>query len=178
MNDKSAHADWPISLLRVITDGEVLMWHEDENGGLVFALNVNDTFYWGTADCEPVTPDDFPDLASARDDVKSLTGVLGYDEWTANLSQHVADLYAARRRGERPQGASYKFYPEAIWPLFDACGPERETGLGNPRPHPRRSTSALDLLTPSDDDRHVPEPPAADPGKVRGAGPLNPGRLR
>ncbi len=43
---------------------------------------------------------------------------------------------------------------------------------------PGRSTSALDLLTPSDDDRHVPEPPAVEPGKVRGAGPLNPGRLR
>lgn len=42
------------------------------------------------------------------------------------------DLFAARVRGMRPQGAAYTFYPPETWPLFDACGPEREIGFGNP----------------------------------------------
>lgn len=46
----------------------------------------------------------------------------------------VGDLFAARVRSMRPQGAAYKVrYDKSIWPLFDACGPEREIGMGNPR---------------------------------------------
>lgn len=44
----------------------------------------------------------------------------------------LEDLFCARVRGERPQGACYSRYPQELWPLFDAVGPERETGLGNP----------------------------------------------
>ena len=43
-----------------------------------------------------------------------------------------SDLYCARRREERPQGACYSIIPKNLWPLFHACGPERKTGLGNP----------------------------------------------
>ncbi|UDL15984.1 hypothetical protein QEH42_gp234 [Microbacterium phage Pumpernickel] len=42
-------------------------------------------------------------------------------------------LFAAKSRKMRPQGAYYKSIPENIWHLFDACGPEREVGMGNPR---------------------------------------------
>jgi len=46
----------------------------------------------------------------------------------------VGDLFAARVRKMRPQGAAYKVrYDESIWPLFDACGPVREVGFGNPK---------------------------------------------
>lgn len=46
----------------------------------------------------------------------------------------VADLFAARARKMRPQGAAYKVrYPEPLWESFNAAGPEREVGLGNPR---------------------------------------------
>ena len=48
------------------------------------------------------------------------------------FSGAVADLFAARSRQERPQGACYSGYDRSIWSLFDACGPEREVGLGNP----------------------------------------------
>jgi hypothetical protein len=48
---------------------------------------------------------------------------------------HLAELYAARIRKMRPQGAAY---PEraATQALFDACGPERAIGFGNPRRPP------------------------------------------
>jgi hypothetical protein len=55
--------------------------------------------------------------------------------WTGRanaMSAAFGELFAARVRGVRPQGASYSLYPRATWPLFDACGPKRETGLGNP----------------------------------------------
>lgn len=46
----------------------------------------------------------------------------------------VGDLFAARVRGMRPQGAAYKVrYDKSIWHLFNECGPERETGPGNPK---------------------------------------------
>jgi hypothetical protein len=52
------------------------------------------------------------------------------------LRRSVSDLFVARVRNMRPQGAAYKVrYPEEIWGLFNAAGPEREVGLGNPR-HP------------------------------------------
>jgi hypothetical protein len=46
----------------------------------------------------------------------------------------IGDLFAARVRKMRPQGAAYKVrYDESIWHLFNECGPEREVGNGNPR---------------------------------------------
>lgn len=48
------------------------------------------------------------------------------------LAPVLTDLYAARVRHERPQGACYAAYPRQLWPMFDAVGPEREVGIGNP----------------------------------------------
>ena len=39
----------------------------------------------------------------------------------------------ARTRKQRPQGACYP-HDRRFWPLFDACGPEREIDSGNPYP--------------------------------------------
>lgn len=44
----------------------------------------------------------------------------------------ISLLFSARSRGMRPQGAYYKLFPRDTWELFDACGPEREVGVGNP----------------------------------------------
>ena len=42
-----------------------------------------------------------------------------------DLGMYGTELFSARVRKMRPQGASYKLYPKELWPLFDACGPER-----------------------------------------------------
>lgn len=84
----------------------------------------NDLFSWGCGDAEPLTEDNVLDLSNALEDCEKLGHRdAGYD------------LFVCRIRGERPQGAAYPKAPE-LWPLFDACGPERKTGLGNPRKHP------------------------------------------
>ena len=44
----------------------------------------------------------------------------------------AADLYCARKRSMRPQGALYSCIPEEHWDLFNKCGPEREVHAGNP----------------------------------------------
>jgi len=104
-----------------------LLWH-DSPDGIHFAANVSDVFAWGCADAEDITPDTITALEQAHADCLAV----GAEEYTA-------ELYAARQRGMRPQGAAYPDKPEAQ-ALFDACGPERAVGLGNPR-HPKRPTS-------------------------------------
>jgi hypothetical protein len=72
-------------------------------------VNCSDTFYWGCSDAEEIT---FNELAELK------------ECWS--LSTHGGELWCARKRGMRPQTASYKeCYPKTEWPLFDACGPER-----------------------------------------------------
>lgn len=88
------------------------------------AVNVSDVFAWGGADAEDITPEHLPVLERAWLDCK----VADAEEWTV-------ELYAARVRGMRPQGAAYP-KEAAVAALFDACGPEREVGLGNPRKPP------------------------------------------
>jgi hypothetical protein len=91
------------------------------------AVNVSDVFAWGCADAEDVTPETLPLLEQACLDLRAI----GRSEVV-----YTADLYAARVRGMRPQGAAYPKERAATQALFDACGPEREIGLGNPRKPP------------------------------------------
>ena len=107
-------------LLKLIAERDcygVLFWNSD----LEFFINCNDFFAWGCADAEPVqTPEDVGALERAFQDAGD-DGPL---------------LYCARRRGMRPQGAYYDHIEKEHWPLFDACGPEREVTFGNPKAHP------------------------------------------
>ena len=104
---------------------ESLWWRgSDENavdGELQFYVTCNDFFWWGTADCERITQDDLDALEQAFDDA----GAVGCRE-------DGPELWVARKRGMKPQGAAYKYIPEAMRPLFDACGPSRESSITNP----------------------------------------------
>ncbi len=102
---------------------EDLYWNEDFR----FFIPCNDFFAWGVADMEEVTEEDLPALRQAVEDADD-----GYGGFWGGL------LYCARKAGMRPQGAYYMHIPEEHWPLFDACGPERATGIGNPVPYPNR----------------------------------------
>lgn len=94
-----------------------LMW----NSSLQFAIACSDAFCWACADAENIETDaDIDDLAAAILDAGD-DGPL---------------LYCARRREMRPQGAMYDHIDKKNWPLFDACGPVREAGFGNPKAHP------------------------------------------
>lgn len=93
------------------------------------SANVSDVFAWGGADAEPITPDTLPALEQAYTDLKTIDADL-----------YLPELYAARQGGERPQGAAYPDDKTKNWrqvsALFDACGPERALGLGNPKAAP------------------------------------------
>ncbi|MET8585671.1 hypothetical protein ABZX39_33110 [Streptomyces collinus] len=102
---------------------EDLIWHVTD-GRVHLSVNVSDIFAWGGADAEEITPKALPVLEKAWEDAKAI-----------GQEFLMAPLYAARVRGERPQGAAYPS-TAAAQALFDACGPEREVGLGNPRPVP------------------------------------------
>ena len=88
-----------------------LIWGTD----LKFSVICNDAFWWATADDEPITPDSIDAFETALTE--------GGDDG--------ALLYCARQRRMRPQGAMYSYIDKANWPLFDACGPEREVKNGN-----------------------------------------------
>lgn len=111
-----------------------LFWRVDD-GQLHLYANVSDVFAWGGADCEAITPDTLPALEQAYADLKAVEG----DDYTA-------ELYAARQRGTRPQGAAYPSATHESWrqisALLDACGPERPLGLGNPKPAPAHKDQA------------------------------------
>lgn len=99
-----------------------LMWlvNDDE---VDFAINCSDEFWWGCADAEDLTEDNFDVLTKSFLDCENINQTFG-DIWAPLL-------FCCRVRKMRPQGCAYPDIKE-LWPLFDECGPEREVGLGNP----------------------------------------------
>ena len=110
-------------VLKVLSDYDIetsLCWGFTDDKLELF-INCNDRFWWAAGDSEEITPENLPILEQALKNVKALS----------NFTFYGADLFCCRVRGMRPQGAAYPERRE-LWPLFDACGPERETGMGNP----------------------------------------------
>ena len=92
-------------------------------------------FAWGCSDEEPIETSE--DVNQFKQALTDLTRAAGHktngkvDNSMVKAARHTGSLYAARRRGMRPQGACYP-KDKRLWSLFDACGPEREKGIGNP----------------------------------------------
>jgi hypothetical protein len=115
-----AHSDkgFDLSDLIVIPEGDQVS----------VLMNCSDLFYWACVDTEPVTPDNISELERSVSDCERAVKFGGCSS---------PSLFAARMRKMRPQGAAYPEEPE-LWPLFDDCGPERDVGVGNPKPHPSK----------------------------------------
>jgi len=105
-----------------------VFWRVDDSELTLYA-NVSDVFAWGGSDAEPITPQTLDALERAYTDLKAV-----------EAEEFTAELYAARQRGMRPQGAAYPSQTHESWrrvsALYDACGPERAVGFGNPKPAP------------------------------------------
>jgi hypothetical protein len=118
---------YKINLLKLAAKHELtssLYWNED----LCFYINCNDLFYWGTADGEDISSQEDVDLLEQS--VKDCLLISKHGDL------YATELYCARRAKKRPQGAYYEHIEKSLWPLFDACGLEREVGIGNPKPQP------------------------------------------
>lgn len=122
-------------VLRIFSDQpEYLFWREndEDNTQLDFYINCSDLFFWGSADAELITSEKLGILYESKKDMDALD--------IPDYQRQYGLLFAARARGMRPQGAYYKYLHEATHPLFDACGPKRETGFGNPKQQPSVQT--------------------------------------
>ena len=116
---------------------------DDEYAPLTFLFNCNDLFYWGCADCEEITPENFHMVKDALTDAAEAIGAC--DPWELpktkpfdiELRRSVfelwqvcggwaVELFCARVRGMRPQRPCYENWPPEIVALFDACGPQRD----------------------------------------------------
>ena len=89
-------------------------------GGEIPCVNSSDLFYWGVADGVDIRNEDLPEFNQALIDCDNDYEVAGM-------------LYCARKESMRPQGAIYRYIPKKLWPLFDACGPERKIDMFNPK---------------------------------------------
>jgi hypothetical protein len=104
---------------------DAIWWRTDGTyAPVTFFVACNDVFVWGLADVETLTP---ANIDVFEKSVADCTAGAKHGEIYAGA------LFCARVRGMRPQGAAYPD-ERALWPLFDACGPQREIGLGNPYP--------------------------------------------
>jgi len=120
MNDTNQQHDFILDVLHLFSLDETdcysaLFWRCEEPGTVSFFVNVNDMFYWATADMEPITPEDLPAMRQALADVRTITEQDIYEGFL---------LWAARKRKMRPQQGAYPD-DKRLWALFDACGPAR-----------------------------------------------------
>lgn len=118
---------------------EDVWWRtDDEYAPITLMVNCNDLFFWGCSDCEEITRENLPMLETTFAELKAMNKKDGEFYKETHLERCTPEVFCCRARKMRPQGACYdeKYYPKAIWPLFDSAGPERETGMGNPAARP------------------------------------------
>jgi len=119
--------DFILQVMKFFEDHELhefLYWSmaEEDDKPITFWIIANDLFEWGCGDCEDITEDNFSVFKQAVKDCEEISWALG---------GYGCELFACRVRKMRPQGAAYPKEQE-LWSLFDACGPKRELGAGNP----------------------------------------------
>lgn len=114
----SATSAFVLDVLKTVGDADLcgeVWWRCDGNyAPVTFLANCSDTFWWATADAEPITPENLAAFKQAIADCGDR------EEW-------APALFAARVRGMRPMRATYRdVKDERLVALFNACGPERD----------------------------------------------------
>lgn len=122
--------EYVVTVIRAFQDSDCdgdLYGRVDENGDVYFLVGVNDVFWWATADCERIRPDDLPLLAECVKDLAPTDDPF-----------FLPELFAARKRRMRPQHPFARTYDKerrgyfedqldpSARALFDAAGPVRD----------------------------------------------------
>lgn len=127
-------------VLRVFEQADAqseLYWRFDIDypGQLSLLAMCNDLFWWATADCEEITPENIEILEQTFLDLKEIESKPTYklpDESRPSKFRpiypmsYISELFSARSRKMRPQQPCYKTMSPDIAVLFDACGPVRD----------------------------------------------------
>jgi hypothetical protein len=121
-------------LLRTFARGDSrddLGWHEGEDSALHWWVICSDTFFWATADAEPIETDAAVDELEATRVECEATGEFGAYLWPT--------LWVCRQRQMRPMNAWFAQVFESrnagsprMRSLFEAAGPPRESVFGAP----------------------------------------------
>lgn len=112
MNDPKFIED----VLKIFSDADLcddLYWTFNKSGKITFYVTCNDLFEYGCADCEEITPDNFPLLKRSFSDAVN-TG----------SKYRGSTLFACRSRGWRPMNSILELYkkdPEYL-ALLEECG--------------------------------------------------------
>lgn len=110
-----------------------LWWRKvGDDPALRMFVECSDFFAWGCSDVEALEDTTVPVFIESLADAEAATTQVtpGWD------GPEGALLFCARNRQMRPQGAYYPYLHSATWPLFDAAGPARAIGLGDPVARP------------------------------------------
>ncbi len=103
-----------------------------------FITYMDELFFKSTHGAQELTPSNIDLFEQTIRDLTmvSVSNYLSGSSERDTTMHCVANLFCARVRQLRPQGAMYRFLPSATWALFDACGPVREVNRLNPCHHP------------------------------------------
>ena len=108
---------------------ESLWWRTDGlYAPVTFMVNCSDTFFWGTADSEHLTPENI----SILEEAVRVCVLLEQTCTDPNNTRHrhasrfyATVLFCAKIRNMRPVRSAYPADFSEISALYDACGPER-----------------------------------------------------
>lgn len=121
--DKAQHYEFLVEVMRILEQHDMtgeLFWRVYDEDVLHPYFTVNDAFWWATSDAEEIVPEHMDILQQASADLLALDT----ESFDAPLSL-IAELYAARVRGMRPQRPWLELRTPVIRELFETCGPER-----------------------------------------------------
>lgn len=111
---------------------DMVIWH-GTGASRRASVICNDVFAWACADCEEIRPEDIALLRECLSELEVIERTIPEDRNDSVATAYLPELYAARKRGMRPQAPCYEDkngYGPRVAALLDAAGPERSDSDG------------------------------------------------
>lgn len=119
VNDLKTRNDYVAAVLGAYQRADLFddLWWRVDDGRVSFSAMCSDLFVWASADSEPIDLQDVPLLECCLADLQAV-----------DATEHLAALFAARKRDMRPMRKWLERHAGAARDLFEAAGPERTPG--------------------------------------------------